>query len=171
MEGESRRSQIMQLLSGAQNPLSGTELAKQMHVSRQVIVQDIALLRASNRNIISTSKGYLLAAAPAAVCTRTFYVCHTAEQAEEELNLIVDNGGKLLDVIVEHDIYGTITVDLFLENRRDVRDFIQKLHNSPDHPLSLLTQGKHYHTVTAAREADLEAIEQALSCKNYLISE
>ena len=47
-EGEERREHIIQLLTQTKKPISGTELARQMKVSRQVIVQDIALLRASN---------------------------------------------------------------------------------------------------------------------------
>ena len=60
MEGKDRRERLIALLQQADTPISGTELAKQLGVSRQVIVQDVALLRAENCEILSTNKGYLL---------------------------------------------------------------------------------------------------------------
>lgn len=168
-EGEERREHIIQLLTQTKKPISGTELAKQMKVSRQVIVQDIALLRASNRNILSTNKGYLYDRADEKkVVRRTFFVCHTDEQMAEELFAIVDNGGRLRDVVVEHEIYGQITVDLILENRCDVQDFLDKISKSTVRPLSILTNGKHYHTVEADREEIIDRIEQKLRLLGYL---
>ncbi len=32
-----------------------------------------------------------------------------------------------MDVVVEHEVYGQITADLFLKNRGDVDDFMEKL--------------------------------------------
>ena len=168
-EGEERREDIIQLLTQTKKPISGTELAKQMKVSRQVIVQDIALLRASNRNILSTNKGYLYDRVDEKkVVRRTFFVCHTDEQMAEELFAIVDNGGRLRDVVVEHEIYGQITVDLILENRCDVQDFLDKISKSTARPLSILTNGKHYHTVEADREEIIDRIEQKLRLLGYL---
>ena len=150
-EGEERREYIIQLLTQTKKPISGTELAKQMKVSRQVIVQDIALLRASNRNILSTNKGYLYDRADEKkVVRRTFFVCHTDEQMAEELFAIVDNGGRLRDVVVEHEIYGQI------------------ISKSTARPLSILTNGKHYHTVEADREEIIDRIEQKLRLLGYL---
>lgn len=60
MEGKERREKILEMLETAEEPISGGELAKKLSVSRQVIVQDIALLRAVNKNILSTARGYLL---------------------------------------------------------------------------------------------------------------
>ena len=137
-EGEERREHIIKLLTQTKKPISGTELARQMKVSRQVIVQDIALLRASNRNILSTNKGYLYDRADEKkVARRTFFVCHTDEQMAEELFAIVDNGGRLRDVVVEHEIYGQITVDLILETDVTFRIFLINLkkHGTPvKHP-------------------------------------
>ena len=59
-DGATRRIELMNRLKQENRPLSGAELAKEFGVSRQVIVQDIALLRATNRNILSTNKGYVL---------------------------------------------------------------------------------------------------------------
>ena len=102
------------------------------------------------------------------VARRTFFVCHTDEQMAEELFAIVDNGGRLRDVVVEHEIYGQITVDLILENRCDVQDFLDKISKSTARPLSILTNGKHYHTVEADREEIFDRIEQKLRLLGYL---
>lgn len=170
MEGEKRREHIIRLLKDTKHPISGSELARTLGVSRQVIVQDIALLRASDRNIVSTAKGYLLFGNEAGKYRRIFPVYHEDSRTEEELNCIVDNGGKVLDVIVEHEIYGQITANLMLENRRDVREFIQKLESETVRPLNILTDGKHFHTVEADSEKTLDRIELELKQKNYLIS-
>ena len=169
-EGEERREYIIQLLTQTKKPISGTELAKQMKVSRQVIVQDIALLRASNRNILSTNKGYLYDRADEKkVVRRTFFVCHTDEQMAEELFAIVDNGGRLRDVVVEHEIYGQITVDLILRNRADVAAFVARLEQCGSKALNELTGGVHFHTLEADSEAVLDRIEKELAEKGYLI--
>ena len=170
MESEKRREQLLALLCGAKTPISGTNLAKQLGVSRQVIVQDIALLRASNKNILSTNKGYILYASEeeSGRVKRSFPVSHTAEQMREELYTIVDCGGNVLDVVVEHDIYGQITVDLLLCNRLDVDDFVERLAQSKSRPLKVLTDGEHWHTVEAETEKVLDKIEEILKEKGYL---
>lgn len=170
MEGAKRREQIIRILKDAGSPVSGSELARTLNVSRQAVVQDIALLRASDRNIVSTPKGYLLFTKETGKFRRTFSVYHEKNQTEEELNIIVDNGGKVLDVIVEHEIYGQITAELLLENRRDVREFIKKLRSETARPLNILTDGRHLHTVEADSEEALDSIESELKEKNYLIS-
>ncbi len=169
MEGDLRRKQIIQLLEKASQPVSGGELARTLNVSRQVIVQDIALLRASHRNIVSTNKGYLFFPDQKSLnrCRRTFAVCHDDSTMAQELYIIVDNGGKLLDVVVEHNVYGQIAVDLLLDNRRDVDDFIERITNETAHPLHMLTNGHHYHTVEADSEAILDHIEQKLKQNNF----
>ena len=169
MTGSDRRKQIVDQIRNSTTPVAGKVLAAAYDVSRQVIVQDIALLRASNRNILSTNKGYLYDRADEKkVARRTFFVCHTDEQMAEELFAIVDNGGRLRDVVVEHEIYGQITVDLILENRCDVQDFLDKISKSTARPLSILTNGKHYHTVEADREENFDRIEQKLRLLGYL---
>lgn len=113
MEGDERRQFILKLLAGSESPLSGTEIAGKCGVSRQIIVQDIALLRATNKNILSTYRGYLLYQPEKDTenFKRTFAVSHTDEQIQDELYTFVDCGGKVLDVTVMHEIYGAITVD------------------------------------------------------------
>lgn len=170
MEGEKRREQLIALLQQAKAPISGTELAKQLGVSRQVIVQDIALLRVVNKNILSTNKGYVLYVPEPenGRVKRSFAVSHTKEQIQDELYTIVDYGGKVLDVVVEHDIYGQIMVDLILCNRLDVDDFVERVLHSKSQPLKVLTDGDHWHTVEADSEKVLDKIEEKLREKGYL---
>ena len=141
IEGDIRREKIIEIMSNQKEPVSGSDLAKKFSVSRQVIVQDIALLRATNKNILSTNKGYFLynpGKGPQKP-KRSFCVQHTTEQMQDELYTIVDYGGKVLDAVVEHDIYGQITVDLMLCNRMDVDEFMERIRKSKSQPLNVLT--------------------------------
>lgn len=97
MVGEVRREEILKYISNSSVPVSGTALAKMFCVSRQVIVQDIALLRAKNCDILSTNRGYIINQ-PRKV-ERIFWVCHEGDQIEEELNHVVDLGGTVVDVL------------------------------------------------------------------------
>ena len=168
MEGNERREKLIELLTHQKTPISGTELAKKLHVSRQIVVQDIALLRAVNRNILSTTKGYLLYVQEQKRANRCFFVKHTTDQIEDELLTIVDLGGKVLDVIVSHEIYGSISADLIINSRQDVYDFVAKVKSKKTVPLKELTNDCHYHTVEADSEATLDRIELALKEKHYL---
>jgi len=171
MGGNQRRSAIIKRIKTSEVPVSGSSLAKEMQVSRQVIVQDIALLRAENKNILSTNKGYLLhePSIEKPELRRTFHVKHTNAQIQDELYTIVDWGGKLLDVVVEHEIYGQITADLIIESRQDVNDFVEALNKNNTNPLNIVTGGAHYHTVEAKNQTILDRIEEALLKKRYLI--
>ena len=171
MTGEERRKKIIELLTTSEDPVSGAELARRLNVSRQVIVQDIALLRAVNRNIISTTKGYILYYQELQKVNRCFLVKHTDGQIEDELCTIVDNGGKGLDVIVVHEIYGEMSTGLIIKNRQDVYDFIDKLKAHKTVSLKDLTGGIHLHTVEADSEAILDSIERKLREKNYLVED
>lgn len=170
MTGEERRNQILQMLQTQEAPLSGTALAECFHVSRQVIVQDIALMRAENHPIFSTNRGYLYRrseeAAP--IPKRVFFVRHTTEQVPEEFDTILELGGKILDVVVEHELYGQIRVDLLIETKQDAQAFCAKLLKSHDKALKVLTDDCHYHTVAAPTQTLLELIEQALQQKGFL---
>ena len=170
MNGDARRKEILDILEKAQSAISGDNLADIFEVSRQVIVQDIALLRATNKNILSTNKGYILynPQVNPKNTKRIFSVFHTSEGIREELYTIIDCGGKVLDVVVEHEIYGQITVDLILKNRKDVDDFMEKLSKNNSQPLNILTNGHHYHTVEAESEELLDLIEAKLQEKGFL---
>ena len=102
MDGQTRREKLLKMLKENETPLSGSALAGKLGVSRQIIVSDIALLRAGKQEILSTARGYLLYCPPVPRCTRCFPVSHTDEQMEDELNAIVDLGGRVLDVLIDH---------------------------------------------------------------------
>jgi transcriptional regulator of NAD metabolism len=167
MEGRERREHLIKILMGKNEPVSGSELSALLGVSRQVIVQDIALLRASDINIFSTTKGYLIYQSDSSKVKRIFKVRHTTEQIEDELCTIVDNGGRILDVLVKHEIYGEITTELLIRNRQDVYDFVKKVKEKKIVPLKELTDGRHQHTVEADSEIALDRIEKALKDKGY----
>ena len=170
MNGEIRREKIKQMLAGASQPMTGTALAAALHVSRQVIVQDIALMRAEQLPIVSTNKGYLLGpdAARSSQPKRVFFVRHTTEQMLEEFMAVIELGGRILDVSVEHDLYGPIRADLLIENAQDAADFVERLEKCRDNPLKVLTDDCHYHTVTAPSERLLDLIEQELRSRGFL---
>ncbi len=171
MTGEERRSRILQMLQTQDSPLSGTALANEFHVSRQVIVQDIALMRAESHHILSTNRGYLYRREnhDTVLPKRVFFVRHSNEQVLEEFLIVTELGGKVLDVVVEHELYGQIRVDLLIENDRDAREFYEKLISSKDNPLKVLTDDCHYHTVAAPSEKLLDLIAQELDNKGYLL--
>lgn len=161
----------MKILEQSDKPVSGMELANLLHVSRQVIVQDIALLRAENKNILSTNRGYLLYRVPdeKKKIQRVVYVNHTKEQIRDELYTIVDIGGKVLNVMIEHGIYGQISANLLLSTRKDVDKFVRRVEHADTRPLNCLTDGIHYHTIEAESEEILDEIEEELEKKKYLI--
>ena len=170
LTGESRRMQILQLLKEQGSPLSGTALAKSMGVSRQVIVQDIALMRAENHHILSTNKGYVYrpSGVESAQPKRVFFVRHTTEEVLDEFLTVLELGGTILDVGVEHEIYGQIRVDLLIETPQDAQDFVARLSLCRDNPLKVLTDDLHYHTIAAPSEKLLDLIQQELRQKGYL---
>ena len=170
MNGEKRREQILRLLQESGQPLSGTALAKICGVSRQVIVQDIALMRAENHRIISTNKGYLVRqeTAESAWPKRVFFVRHQDNRVMEEFMTVLELGGRILDVAVEHEIYGQIRVELLIESVQDARSFMERLAECRDNPLKVLTDDCHYHTVSAPSVKLLDLIEAELGQKGFL---
>ena len=171
--GETRRNLILKWLKEAKQPLKGGHLAKQTNVSRQVIVQDISLLKAKNEPIIATSQGYLYQNEPVKEnkIQRVIACCHTPEQTQEELTLIVDYGVTIKDVIVEHPLYGEITASIMINSRNEVENFMKKLKETNATLLSELTNGIHLHTLEADTEVQLNQVCQALKEANFLIDE
>lgn len=167
MEGDTRRKQLLKLITNSQKPLSGTVLAKRLGISRQVIVQDIAVLRAGNHAIYATNRGYLLHKEPSCF-SRVVYVKHTAEQIEEELNTIVDCGASVIDVIVQHGVYGTIKTDLYVSSRQEVQLFLKQMKQKRTKPLTDLTGGVHGHTIQAKSVEILNLVEKLLNERGFL---
>ena len=160
MSTQDRRKKILNELEKSEKPVSASFLAKKFGVSRQIIVGDVALLRAENSEIISTNRGYVLE--KKRKCINKVEVSHGKEQIREELYTIVDFGGKVLDVIVNHPIYGEIKVDLKLTNRLDVDRFISELGDKKNIPLSVLTDDVHIHTIETESIENFNYIEKKL---------
>lgn len=167
MTGTDRRIEIVKMIRNSAVPLSGKTLASTLDVSRQVIVQDIALIRASGHDIISTNRGYIINE-PHTV-TRTLKVCHTDEQLEEELNSIVDLGGTVCNVIVNHKVYGRLEAELNISSRRKAAEFIEDIKSGKSSPLKNITSNYHYHKVEADSEETLDMIENMLREKGFLV--
>ena len=166
MNGQERREQIIEIIKNSDKPVAGTTLAKELGVSRQVIVQDMALIRANGVEILSTNRGYVIHDEP--YVKRVFKVKHTGEQVEEELNLYVDLGGKVEDVFVYHKVHGVIKVDLHIRSRMDVQKYLREIASGNSTQLLNLTSGYHYHTVTAEQEEILDMIQDELARKGFL---
>lgn len=166
MTGAERRKKILELIKNSSEPISGGALGSATGVSRQVVVQDIALLRTEGYEINATPKGYVIDGSDQAV--RIFKVCHTNEQTEEELTAIVDLGGCIVDVMVNHRIYGKMSAPLNIKNRRDVQLFMNNIKTGKSTPLMNVTSGYHFHKISAESEEILDEIEAALKEKNFL---
>lgn len=151
MEAASRRQAILDRLRTADRPVSASALAAGLNVSRQIIVGDIALLRAGGAEISATPRGYVLPRATDGI-TRTIACRHTLAQTGQELDILVDNGCTVLDVIVEHPVYGQLTGQLQISSRYDVEQFLARIRNSDAAPLSMLTGGLHLHTLCCPNE-------------------
>lgn len=170
-DGTSRRKEIIAYLSSRTEPVNGTELARRFGVSRQVIVQDVALLRAENREILSTNKGYVMyqPASFRSSQTAVILVQHSAEQTFEEMQAIVEYGGRMLDVFIDHDLYGQIRADLVINDLKDAEDFCRKMRHSDSRPLKELTGACHYHTISAPSEKVIGLIKKELKGKGFLL--
>lgn len=169
MDGNERRKKILEKLQDEKTALSGTALAREFHVSRQVIVTDIALLRANDHHIMSTNRGYLLLQETKVKQKRVIYVNHNNDEIADELNTIVDLGGKVLNVMVDHELYGKVSAPLIINNRREVSQFVKKVKETSAVPLKHLCNGKHYHTIEAESDETLDFIEEELDKKGYLL--
>jgi len=169
--GEERRERLLGLLKNSTLPITGADLATRNGVSRQVIVQDLSLLKASGHDIVATPRGYLHAAKEEGSYRRKVVCRHTPEELGAECDAIVDEGVTILDVIVEHPVYGFLTGELMLKSRRDVRTLITRLRETDSPPLSSLTDGIHIHTLEADSEQALDAAVARLETLGILISE
>ncbi|MDW2884045.1 transcription repressor NadR [Exiguobacterium artemiae] len=171
--GEERRQELLEIIQQSERPVTGTKLAKQAGVSRQVIVQDLSLLKAKGYPVVATARGYLLNH-PELDGSRHMrkVVCrHGSDQLKAECDAVVDEGVIIRDVIVEHPVYGFLTGELMLKSRRDVRALIEQLEETQATPLSTLTDGVHIHTLEADNEEALHAAIDALDRLGILVSE
>jgi transcriptional regulator of NAD metabolism len=171
MNSIERRNFINKFLHKSQEPLTGEMLAQNLGVTRQIIVKDIAILRASGIGIIATPKGYILSAEKKANIKKVLALSHKPEEIKDELETIVKFGGIIEDVIIEHKLYGEIRGVLLIKTLYDIQNFMNKLEKYEAEPLSTLTGGVHLHTIIAQNKEDLDNIISELKNKKYLISD
>ncbi len=173
MNAAERRIKITHLLTQAQGPLSATALAAQCGVSRQIIVGDVALLRAGGFSVLATPRGYILdkPTSTANHAERQVVCHHGDDRLHEELYTVVDLGGALIDVTVEHSVYGQICAPLHIFSRYDADMFCEKIKSPSARPLCDLTGGIHLHTLRAPDEATLNRVIQGLQDKGFLLTE
>jgi len=170
MNSELRREQILNIIRQQKSPISATVLAKELNVSRQVIVGDVAYLRAQGNEIVATARGYLM---PELIGNPNSYfgkvACrHTREYTKPELYTMVDLGATVVNVIVEHELYGELTGGLNLASREDVDAFFKKAESSNIKLLSELTMDVHLHTIACRDKFHFEQVCNALEKNGYL---
>ena len=166
MRAIERRKKLVALLMAGQKAVSGSELSKYLGVSRQIIVQDIAVLKAAGYDIISTHYGYILKDSP--LIQRVVKVYHTTEQTEDELTTIVELGGMVVDVFVWHKVYGKMSANLNIFSQLQIKQFIEGVRSGKSSELMNITGGYHYHTIRAESEEILDGIVKAFEEKNYI---
>ena len=162
MNGVTRRKQLLKILSENSKPMPGGTLADMLGVSRQIIVQDIALLRANGTDILAANRGYMIIN-KTAEASRILKMVHSDAETEAELTTIIDLGGKIKDVFIYHKFYGIVRADMNLRSRKDVADFIEKIRSGKSSLLKNATSGYHYHTILADDEETLDSIQAKLS--------
>ncbi|OLN31551.1 transcription repressor NadR [Desulfosporosinus metallidurans] len=168
--GTERRECLLEMLKKSKEPLKAAQLAELTGVSRQVIVQDMALLRAKVEPVIATPQGYIyFKDSPLQGVQRVIFSRHSAEDTERELNLLVDLGVQVLDVGVEHSVYGKIFRPLKLKSRLDIKKFISQMTQKDANLLSSLTDGLHIHTIEASSAEVLDKACKVLAEEGFLL--
>lgn len=169
MKADDRRKGIADLLLASEEPISGGELSARFGVSRQIIVHDISLLKAKGFDILATHSGYILQASP--LIEEEFKILHSTEATEQELNLIVDLGGTVVDVFVWHKVYGRVSAKLNINTRKQVTEFMENVRSGKSVELMNITGGYHYHTIRTETAEEMERIRAALDAGGFLVAE
>lgn len=164
-----RRRALIARLRRATHPVAGAELAAELGVSRQAVVQDVAVLRAAGERVLATPQGYVLERDAARMAQAVLAVRHERGRTADELNALVDLGLEVVDVIVEHPIYGELRGLLHLRSREDVARFLGRLEKSRAALLSAVTSGLHLHTVRGPRRELVVKARAALRRRGYLV--
>ncbi len=169
MKAQERRKSIINLLLSEDRPIPGGELSEKCGVSRQIIVQDISVLKGQGFDILSTHNGYIIQKSP--LKERVFKLKHTTDETEDELSTIVDLGGTVVDVFVWHKVYGKMVAPLNIFSTLQIKQFIEGVRSGKSTELMNITGGYHYHTVRAEKEEILDRIEAALDSKGFIAPE
>lgn len=171
VNAKERRKYIENLLRNSTTPKKGQDIAEELYVTRQVIVKDIAILRAGGLDIIATPEGYLMPKDEKINIQRVLPFSHSRESIGDELQCIIKYGGTVRDVIVEHPVYGEIRAMLMVKTLYDIQSFVKKVEEYNAEPLLSLTKGVHLHTIEAESEENIDNIVKELKSKGYLIEE
>ena len=167
--GEARRQRMLAWMHTHAEPIQGGELAKRFHVSRQCVVQDVAILRAGGERVLATPRGYRLPEESRRAHREILACRHAPERTGEELEILVDHGVKVLDVIVEHPLYGELRGSLAIESRTDAHDFMKRVRTTHAALLSELTDGVHLHTVEASKPEMIARAKAKLRARGFLL--
>lgn len=166
-DSENRRNKVKNDLYNRQH--SASALAKKYHVSRQTIVGDIALLRAQGEPIIATVNGYHYQKSNSLY--QGIIVCqHSRQRTRSELEIIVAAQSQVLDVVVDHPLYGQLIGTLGLMTTSDIEHFMEQLTNDQAKLLSSLTNGIHLHHLACPDELTFIQIKQQLQQAGILYS-
>ena len=156
--GAARREKIVTMLREGRRSITGSELAEQFGVSRQAIVNDMAIIRAGGADISGSPLGYRWDgdAPPEGV----FAVLACKHDRE-----------GVLDVVVQHELYGEVRADLMIASHRDVQRYSEAVRRADAQPLSSLTGGVHLHHVRAPDAVALESARRDLALLGYLVED
>ena len=168
MKADERRNSIIEMLIREKKAIKGTTLAERFNVTRQIIVKDIAILRAKGNSIIATPDGYMINDNSSRVKS-VIAVNHNNEDVIKELEIVVKYGGIIEDVIVEHPLYGEIKGILMIKNLNDLNKFKNALKEINAKPLSILTNGVHLHTISADSIENMELIKEELKENGFIL--
>ena len=169
MSSKKRREDIIKMLIEGNKPIKGTELALLFGVTRQIIVKDIAILRAEGKNIIATPDGYMFNDDNGSRVRSIIAVNHSKTEMIKELEIVIKYGGIIEDVIVEHPLYGEIKGILMIKNLNDLNKFKNTLKEINAKPLSILTNGVHLHTISADSIENMELIKEELKENGFIL--
>ncbi|MFZ7133758.1 MAG: transcription repressor NadR [Eubacteriales bacterium] len=169
MDNVERREKIAKVIKNSLTPISGNRLSEMFNVSRQIIVQDIALLRAEGLDIIATARGYICTVTKTQGIIRTIAVQHDVNSIEDELKIIIESGGNVIDIIVEHPIYGEIKGNLMIRSMYELDLFLNDFENKKAEPLSTVTNGIHLHTLEVPSQKIFIRIKEELREKKILL--
>ncbi|WP_099192400.1 transcription repressor NadR [Tepidibacter mesophilus] len=171
MDTLDRREAVERILKESSDPIKGAKLAYDLNVSRQVIVQDIAILRAKGINIMATPQGYIIPSIVKEDMIKVIMSNHHCgiDEIKEELEIIIDMGAKVLDVIVEHPVYGEIRGIINIASRKELNEFVDQIRRKDSKLMSSLTNGIHYHTIQVKNENVYQGIIKELDKKGYLL--
>jgi len=162
---QERLKKLIEILSLSKEPVSGNQLAERFKVTRQVIVKDIAILKAQGYEIKSSPRGYSIN--PENYLIKTIAVKHSSDKVEQELKTIVKCGGRVLDVSVEHPVYGEIVGKIDVYTEEEVDNFIAKLKTTK--PLSIINNGIHIHRIEVENEEQYNCIKKELKRLKILL--